>query len=115
VGDQQLHRAITSTLTSIRDQAGARGIEQLRVVVEPTDIDHRLILRIARRLGFLTGLVDAGHVKKMLPAIRWPSRPWPLRDGTAQAASHGCCFGRSDGVMVMTARTELSLRMAQTA
>jgi transposase len=61
--------AITVTLASIREQANARGIAQLRVVVEPTGIYHRLILRIASRLGLLTGLVDAGHVKKMRAVI----------------------------------------------
>lgn len=61
--------AITSTLRTIIEQAGVCGIEQLRVVVEPTGVYHRLILRIARRLGLLTALVDAGHVKKMRSVI----------------------------------------------
>jgi len=56
---------IISTLTAIRERALARGVTELRVVVEPTGIYHKLILRIARSLGFGTGLVDAGHVKKM--------------------------------------------------
>jgi len=60
---------ITSTLVAIRDQALARGITSLRVVVEPTGIYHKLVLRIARSLGFATGLVDAGHVKKMRSVI----------------------------------------------
>ena len=50
--------AITVTLHAIRELAAARGISQLRVVVEPTGIYHQLILRIARSLGLLTGLVD---------------------------------------------------------
>ncbi len=57
--------AITATLLMIAERARACGFEQLRVVVEPTGIYHRLLLRIARSLGLLTGMVDAGHVKKM--------------------------------------------------
>lgn len=57
--------AIKALLAAILAQAAARGIGQLRVVVEPTGRYHKLILRIASSLGMLTGLVDAGHVKKM--------------------------------------------------
>lgn len=60
---------ITSTLIAIREQALALGITTLRVVVEPTGVYHRLVLRIARSLGLGTGLVDAGHVKKMRSVI----------------------------------------------
>jgi transposase len=56
---------ITSTLLAIRERAQAHGITALRVVVEPTGIYHKLLLRIAAAHGFETGLVDAGHVKKM--------------------------------------------------
>jgi transposase len=56
---------ITSTLLAIWERAQARGITTLRVVVEPTGIYHKLLLRIANALGFETGMVDAGHVKKM--------------------------------------------------
>lgn len=61
--------AITTTLLAVRERATTRGITELRVVVEPTGIYHRLLLRIARSLGFATGLVDAGHVKKMRAVI----------------------------------------------
>ena len=57
--------AITSTLISIRERAHALGIAELRLVVEPTGIYHRLVLRIAASLGFQTAFVDAGHVTKM--------------------------------------------------
>ena len=56
---------ITSTLLSIWERAQARGITHLRVIVEPTGIYHKLLLRIAVAHGFETGMVDAGHVKKM--------------------------------------------------
>lgn len=56
---------ITSTLIAIQERARARGITELRVVVEPTGIYHKLLLRIAVSLGYQTALVDAGHVKKM--------------------------------------------------
>ena len=57
--------AITSTLIAIRERALASGIAALRVVVEPTGIYHKLLLRIAASLGFQTALVDPSHVKKM--------------------------------------------------
>jgi transposase len=56
---------IIDTLTAIRDAAAARGISALRIIVEPTGIYHKLLLRIAASLGFETALVDAGHVTKM--------------------------------------------------
>lgn len=60
---------ITSTLLAIREEARRCGITELRVVVEPTGRYHKLILRIARSLGFHTALVDAGHVTKMRAVV----------------------------------------------
>ena len=60
---------ITTTLLAIREQALRHGITELRVVVEPTGRYHKLILRIARSLGFQTALVDAGHVNKMRAVV----------------------------------------------
>lgn len=60
---------IVATLTAIREQAAARGIPAVRVIVEPTGVYHRLLLRVARGLGFQTALVDASHVKKMRSVI----------------------------------------------
>jgi len=57
--------AITSTLLAIWARAERQGMSGLRVIVEPTGIYHKLLLRIAAALGFETGMVDAGHVKKM--------------------------------------------------
>jgi len=56
---------IIDTLTAIRNAAAARGITAIRIIVEPTGIYHKLLLRIAASLGFETALVDAGHVTKM--------------------------------------------------
>ena len=56
---------ITSTLLAIWERAQACGMTHLRVIVEPTGIYHKLLLRVAAGLGFETGMVDAGHVKKM--------------------------------------------------
>lgn len=61
--------AITSTLSSIREIAASKGITVLRVIVEPTGVYHKLLLRIAASLGFQTGWVDASHVKKMRSVI----------------------------------------------
>lgn len=61
--------SITSTLNSIREKAAAIGITLLRVIVEPTGVYHKLLLRIAASLGFQTALVDASHVKKMRSVI----------------------------------------------
>lgn len=74
---------ITSMLVAIRERAVAAGIAALCVVVEPTGIYHRLLLRIARKLGFGTGLVDAGHVKKMRSVIFGDSGKTDERDPRA--------------------------------
>lgn len=72
--------AITSTLISIRERALARGIAGLRVVVEPTGIYHKLLLRIAASLSFQTALVDPSHVKKMRAVIFGDSGKTDQRD-----------------------------------
>lgn len=72
--------AITRMLVQIRELATARGIEQLRIVVEPTGIYHRLLLRLAAGLGFLTALVDAGHVSKMRSIVFGDDGKTDVRD-----------------------------------
>jgi transposase len=72
--------AIRSTLKSIREQAESVGIDALQIVVEPTGIYHKLLLRIARSLGFDTALVDASHVKKMRSVIFGDSGKTDERD-----------------------------------
>ena len=75
--------AITSTLNAIHEQATARGIAALRVIVEPTGVYHKLLLRIAVSLGFQTALVDASHVKKMRSVIFGDSGKTDERDPRA--------------------------------
>lgn len=60
---------IRSTLTAILLLAREAGFTGLHVVVEPTGIYHKLLVRIARQLGCETSLVDAGHVAKMRVVI----------------------------------------------
>ena len=72
--------AITTTLIAICERAQARGITELRVVVEPTGIYHKLLLRIAAALGFQTALVDAGHVKKMRSVLFGDDGKTDVRD-----------------------------------
>lgn len=72
--------AITQTLTEIRGVAASRGIERLCVVAEPTGRYHKLLLRIAARLGFETALVDAGHVAKMRTVVFGDDGKTDVRD-----------------------------------
>lgn len=71
---------ITSTLLAIRGRAEARGATAVRIVVEPTGIYHKLLLRIASALGFQTFMVDAGHVKKMRSVLFGDDGKTDLRD-----------------------------------
>jgi len=71
---------IIDTLTAIREAAALRGITALRVIVEPTGIYHKLLLRIAATLGFETALVDAGHVSKMRSVLFGDSGKTDQRD-----------------------------------
>ena len=75
--------AITSMLNSIREKAVAQGITLLRVIVEPTGVYHKHLLRIAVSLGFQTALVDASHVKKMRSVIFGDSGKTDERDPRA--------------------------------
>ncbi len=43
--------AIRSTLAEIQLEAKAAGFDGLRVIVEPTGIYHKLLLRIARQMA----------------------------------------------------------------
>jgi hypothetical protein len=80
--------AITSTLLGVWERAQARGITTLRVIVEPTGVYHKLLLRIAAGLGFQTFMVDAGHVKKMRSApLKWRSA---FRSSRRRPRKFGC-------------------------
>lgn len=61
--------AIRSTLIEIQRLAEAAGYGGLRVIVEPTGIYHKLLLRLARQLGCQTAMVNAAHVSKMREVI----------------------------------------------
>lgn len=58
-------RSILETLAHIHGLAMERGVRQLRIIVEPTGVYHRLLLELAAQMGFETCLVDASHVVKM--------------------------------------------------
>ncbi|HEX8407420.1 MAG TPA: transposase [Thermoanaerobaculia bacterium] len=61
--------AIRTTLIEIQRLAEAAGYGGLRVIVEPTGIYHKLLLRLARQLGCQTAMVNAAHVSKMREVI----------------------------------------------
>lgn len=61
--------AIRATLIEIQGLAEAAGYDGMRVLVEPTGIYHKLLLRIARQLGCQTAMVNAAHVSKMREVI----------------------------------------------
>ena len=60
---------IRDLLERLLAAARAAGFDGLRVVVEPTGIYHRHLLRIARSLGCTTNLVNAEHVSKMRTVV----------------------------------------------
>ena len=57
--------SILETLAHIHSLAIEGGARQLRIIVEPTGVYHRLLLELAAQMGFATCLVDASHVAKM--------------------------------------------------
>ena len=56
---------IHTTLELIRRLARLAGFTNIRVIVEPTGVYHRMLLRIARSLGCETAFVNAAHVVAM--------------------------------------------------
>ena len=56
---------ITMALNWLRSRAKVAGYNQLRVVVEPTGVYHKLLLEIASRMNMDTALVSTEAVKKM--------------------------------------------------
>lgn len=83
--------AIRTTLAQIRDSVGPLQASRLRIVVEPTGIYHKLLLRIARSMGFRTALVNAEHVVKMRTVVFGDSGKTDRRDphAIAAVADHG--------------------------
>lgn len=83
--------SILETLRTIQQRAQTLGISELRVVVEPTGIYHELLLRLARRLGFTTSLVDPSHVAKVREVVFGDPGKTDERDprAIAHVAEHG--------------------------
>jgi transposase len=77
--------AIRTALLNICTRAGAQ-LGRLRVVAEPTGIYHRLLMRIARELGYRTALVNAEHVVKMRTVVFGDDGKTDARDPHAIAA-----------------------------
>src|SRR5574341_1352109 len=78
--------AIRTTLTRIRESVGPLQASRLRIVVEPTGVYHKLLMRIARSMGFRTALVNAEHVVKMRTVVFGDSGKTDRRDPHAIAA-----------------------------
>lgn len=77
--------SIRTTLEQIRHSA-AGDASRLRIVVEPTGVYHKLLMRMARQLGFQTALVNAEHVVKMRTVVFGDSGKTDRRDPHAIAA-----------------------------
>jgi transposase len=72
LGDEVIQRSISNrtedimlALSWLRSRAKMAGFNQLRVVVEPTGVYHKLLLAIASRMNMETALVNAEAVKKL--------------------------------------------------
>lgn len=78
--------AIRTALVDIRERASVTRFARLRVVAEPTGIYHVLLMRMARSLGFRTGLVNAEHVVKMRTLLFGDTGKTDDRDPHAIAA-----------------------------
>lgn len=83
--------AIRATLAQIRDSVGPLRASRLRIVAEPTGVYHKLLMRIARSMGFRTALVNAEHVVKMRTVVFGDSGKTDRRDphAIAAVADHG--------------------------
>lgn len=77
---------IRTTLAEIRTIARAAGRTRVRVVVEPTGIYHKLLLRLCREAGFEPCLVNAEHVVKMREVLFGDHGKTDRRDPQAIAA-----------------------------
>lgn len=77
---------IRGTLAEIRTLADAAGLQRVRVVVEPTGIYHKLLLRLSREAGFEPCLVNAEHVVKMRQVLFGDDGKTDHRDPQAIAA-----------------------------
>lgn len=60
---------IRATLTQLRNDASSSGQANVRLVIEPTGVYDKLLLRIAQELGFETRLVSGEDVAKMRQVV----------------------------------------------
>ncbi len=79
-------RPIRATLAELRKVAAGAGLSTVRVIVEPTGVYHKLLLRLAREAGLKTSLVNAEHVVKMRQVIFGDTGKTDRRDPEAIAA-----------------------------
>ena len=78
-------------LTALRDAARAAGHGEIRLVLEPTGVYDRLLVQIARELGFDVKLVNGEDVAKMRQVIFGDFGKTDERDPRAidAVATHG--------------------------
>jgi transposase len=83
--------AIRETLAQLRSEASSRGHTDIRLVLEPTGVYDKLLLRIAQELGFDTRLVSGEDVTKMRQVVFGDSGKTDPRDPHAieAVAQHG--------------------------
>jgi len=77
---------IRAALAEIRTIADGAGLARVRVVVEPTGVYHKLLLRLSREAGFEPCLVNAEHVVKMRQVLFGDDGKTDRRDPQAIAA-----------------------------
>ncbi len=77
---------IRTALTEIRALADGAGRRRVRVVVEPTGVYHKLLLRLSREAGFEPCLVNAEHVANMRKVLFGDDGKTDHRDPHAIAA-----------------------------
>jgi transposase len=76
---------IRAGLAQIRAVADAAHIESVRLIVEPTGVYHKLLLRLACEARFEPCLVNAEHVAKMRAVVFGDPGKTDLRDPAAIA------------------------------
>jgi transposase len=82
---------IRMELTALRDAARAAGHSEIRLVLEPTGVYDRLLVQIARKIGFDVKLVNGEDVAKMRQVIFGDFGKTDERDPRAidAVATHG--------------------------
>lgn len=78
--------AIRKALEQVQASASEQQRRRLRIVMEPTGIYYKLLIHIAREMGFRTALVNAEHVVKMRTVLFGDDGKTDRRDPLAIAA-----------------------------